>query len=228
MDLIDDNGESSAFTGRKRKPGHLWQHLFAIVLAPFIFLAIPSHLLITKTGNSQAISTVSWIKSVFKPSYVSPFILTSITAITTLIAGAFILYWIFIIFYSLVILGEVNFDILDATYNLIQSIPVFIPTLCIWMFGYGLKKTLLGFDTTQFELEKLIETCSSERRRPPDSFSSKSLVIQAFGLYFLIAAIVIVTMVLDFARFRFPESTPYYMDLDYWYKSQLNLILKLM
>jgi len=142
-----------------RKPGKLWRWLFTVVLFPFLILGVPTHLLCWKSGDPRATSLKGWFRSIFIPFRPQSVILTIIFLCTTAFGTYAVFRWIFLIIWHLVILGEVDLEILDALYNLVQALPLYLPTVAIWLFGASIKSVLWGYDISQFELETLVASC---------------------------------------------------------------------
>jgi hypothetical protein len=109
MDSLVTSFDVKSRKKRPTKPGHLWP-LLMVVLAPFIFFGIPTHLLCLKSGDPKASSMKDWLKSLYVPFNLISALPTSVLICATGFGTAAVLHWTWIIFDSLIVRGEVFFD----------------------------------------------------------------------------------------------------------------------
>lgn len=232
-----------------------WNWNFCIVTFPFIILGFPIHLLHIKSNPDEfsiptssssggvGANTLPWLKSNFVPFNCLKLIASVILSIITLGLIAYFIYNLWYFLYDLLYLGEISGVVITSILYLIRILPILIPSVYFWFYGYNLKFLFDSFDTISSAFERsFYSTWKNHANSAGGNIGGvtangmvppKIYWVKLLSLYFIIFGLHAIQIYLDIQTYGVfsPDNSLYYHILesatwvDYWFEIMCMLAL---
>lgn len=161
-----------------------WKLNFLLVLSPLILCGFPIHLLLW--GRRGISNWKQWFKQIFLKDPIPIRLLTMVFFLIGLGINGFFIAVSTRSFHSLVIKGEVRFNVLEDVLNILRLAPMVIPLNFVWIWGYSVRKLLLSFDRVTYPEIEVMDKSEMNKKWKHGWRSMPSYRFRLFLVYLLI------------------------------------------